>query len=110
LPFRIPNQIVAVIGAVILVPRSIGLHARRIHSEEHALAPVLERIEQQRHVVVFQHILAPRQVGANLVRMAIAADEDNIECALCMRKPDLGAFGRRLSVARRVLNKAGDVQ
>ena len=110
LPFRVPNQVVVVIRAVVFKPRRVGLHARRIHGEKNAFAPVLEWIEQHRHVVVVQHIFATRQMRTNFAGVAVVADEDKIQRALCTSQPDFGFFRRRFSVARRVLNKIVDFQ
>ena len=110
LTLRVPNLVITVILAKAFGPRRIGLHARRIYREENAFPAVLKGIEQHRHVVVVEHILAPRQMSANQVRMVIVADEYEIQGALCIPQPDLGFFGRRLAVAGRVLNETGDMQ
>src|SRR4051794_16792209 len=103
--FRIPYCVPTVFWKAALHPRSIGLHAGRIHGEIYADSPISKWIQQHAHRIVEEYVFAPRQVIANQIWMTVVADKDEIDCRLRVTHPNFSFFSGWGSVFRCALNE-----
>src|SRR5438128_742337 len=70
----------------------------------------MERVERYFHPIIIEDILAAVEVGADLARVAVEANEDEIKVLRVVAQVSVSALGAWLAVAGLVLDEIRDVR
>ena len=80
------------IEVLALGPQRVGLYAQGIGKKGIGPAVIVERVQHQFDIVIIKYLFPPRKTGANLVRLTIEADEDDIQVLVVIAKVGLGTL------------------
>ena len=89
-------------------PESVCLDSQGIGKKGIGPAVIVERVQHQLDIVIVKHFFPPRKIGANLMRLIIEANEDDVQVLVVIAKVGLGALRDRLSVTGSALDKLVD--
>ena len=85
--------------------RPVSLHAERVHREHQRFLPIVERAEQDLHVVVTEDLIAVGERRRGLAVQLVGADPE-VDCARGVPHEHLGRVDRGHAVVRGVLREA----
>ena len=90
-------------------PESVGLDSQGIGKKGIGPAMIVERVQHQLDIVIVKHVFPPRKMGANLVRLIVEADEDDVQVLVVIAEVGLGTLRDRLSVTGSALDELVDL-
>jgi hypothetical protein len=96
---RLHDHVHAVVRLAALRPDAVLLDAQRVEGQQVGAAPVVERVQEDTHVVVVQHRVARRDAGAYAAPLVRRPHAD-VQGAPVVPETHLGRVRRRRVVAR----------
>ena len=73
-------------------PESVCLDSQGIGKKGIGPAVIVERVQHQLDIVIVKHFFPPRKIGANLMRLIVEADEDDVQVLVVISQVGLGAL------------------